>query len=109
MAVERVMEKLTWSEFDDRITEGIDAVLLPIGTIEQHGRHMPLDTDCVIAKTGTGSVPLIAPNDRVRCGVPCGAVAGSDQRAASPESAGLARSFRYGVVDAVVRQRCRRL
>ena len=28
----------------------VGAVLLPIGTTEQHGRHMPLDTDCVIAR-----------------------------------------------------------
>ena len=47
---ERFMEKLTWSEVADRMQTGIDAVLLPIGTTEQHGRHMPLDTDCVIAR-----------------------------------------------------------
>jgi creatinine amidohydrolase len=47
---ERFMEKLTWSEVEARMQAGIDAVLLPIGTTEQHGRHMPLDTDCVIAR-----------------------------------------------------------
>jgi creatinine amidohydrolase len=26
-------------------------VLIPIGSTEQHGRHMPLDTDCFIART----------------------------------------------------------
>ncbi len=50
MAQERFLEKLTWSEVADRMHAGIDAVLLPIGTTEQHGRHMPLDTDCVIAR-----------------------------------------------------------
>ncbi len=44
------MEKLTWAEVEERMQAGIDAVLLPIGTTEQHGRHMPLDTDCVIAR-----------------------------------------------------------
>jgi creatinine amidohydrolase len=50
MAQERVLEKLTWAEVAERMQAGIDAVLLPIGTTEQHGRHMPLDTDCVIAR-----------------------------------------------------------
>src|SRR5207244_8776702 len=30
---------------------GVDAVLIPIGTTEQHGHHMPLDTDCFIARS----------------------------------------------------------
>ena len=50
MAQERFLEKLTWAEVAERMQAGIDAVLLPIGTTEQHGRHMPLDTDCVIAR-----------------------------------------------------------
>lgn len=50
MAVERFMEKLTWAEVAERLQAGVDAVLLPIGTTEQHGRHMPLDTDAVIAR-----------------------------------------------------------
>jgi creatinine amidohydrolase len=50
MATERFMEKLTWAEVAERIEGGVDAVLLPIGTTEQHGRHMPLDTDVVIAR-----------------------------------------------------------
>jgi creatinine amidohydrolase len=50
MAEERFLERLTWSEVAERMQAGIDAVLLPIGTTEQHGRHMPLDTDCVIAR-----------------------------------------------------------
>ena len=35
---ERFMEKLTWPEVEERIQAGVDAVLLPIGTTEQHGR-----------------------------------------------------------------------
>ena len=33
------------------IKAGVDAVLIPIGTTEQHGPHMPLDTDCLIARS----------------------------------------------------------
>jgi creatinine amidohydrolase len=41
---------MTWEQVDERITAGVDAVLVPIGTTEQHGPHMPLDTDCFIAR-----------------------------------------------------------
>lgn len=50
MTTERFMERMTWVELQERIDAGVTAVLLPIGTTEQHGRHMPLDTDCVIAR-----------------------------------------------------------
>ena len=42
---------MTWEEVDARIEAGVDAVLIPIGTTEQHGPHMPLDTDCFIARS----------------------------------------------------------
>jgi len=42
---------MTWPEVEEAIGQGIDAVLLPIGTTEQHGHHMPLDTDCFIARS----------------------------------------------------------
>src|ERR1700693_5691584 len=48
---EHFIERMTWPEVDARISEGVDAVLIPIGTTEQHGPHMPLDTDCLIART----------------------------------------------------------
>lgn len=48
---ERFLERLTWPEVEEAIERGVDAVLLPIGTTEQHGHHMPLDTDCVIARS----------------------------------------------------------
>jgi len=48
---EHLIERMTWEEVDTRIKDGVDAVLLPIGTTEQHGPHMPLDTDCFIARS----------------------------------------------------------
>src|SRR5207248_4938697 len=47
---EHFLERMTWPEVEARIAQGVDAVLLPVGTTEQHGHHMPLDTDCVIAR-----------------------------------------------------------
>ena len=48
---QHLIERLTWQQVDERITDGVDAVLIPIGTTEQHGPHMPLDTDCFIARS----------------------------------------------------------
>src|SRR6267143_5703998 len=48
---ERFLERLTWPEVEAAIERGIDTVLIPIGTTEQHGTHMPLDTDCFIARS----------------------------------------------------------
>ena len=50
MSPQNFIERMTWPEVAERIEAGVDAVLLPIGTTEQHGHHMPLDTDCVIAR-----------------------------------------------------------
>jgi creatinine amidohydrolase len=49
--MERLLERLTWPEVEARIERGVDAVLIPIGSTEQHGHHMPLDTDCFIARS----------------------------------------------------------
>ncbi|ASJ03430.1 amidase [Thermococcus profundus] len=38
------MEDLTWPEFD-RIKGKVKAVILPVGSVEAHGRHLPLGTD----------------------------------------------------------------
>ena len=48
---EHLIERMTWPQVDERIKGGVDAVLVPIGTTEQHGPHMPLDTDCFIARS----------------------------------------------------------
>jgi creatinine amidohydrolase len=47
----RFLERLTWPEVEAAIERGVDAVLIPIGSTEQHGHHMPLDTDCFIARS----------------------------------------------------------
>ena len=36
--------ELTWPEAEERIRK-VDIALLPVGSIEQHGPHLPLDTD----------------------------------------------------------------
>jgi len=38
------IEELSWPEFD-RIKDKLVAVILPVGSVEAHGRHLPLGTD----------------------------------------------------------------
>jgi creatinine amidohydrolase/Fe(II)-dependent formamide hydrolase-like protein len=39
-----LLAELTWPEAEQRFRE-VDVALLPVGAIEQHGPHLPLDTD----------------------------------------------------------------
>jgi creatinine amidohydrolase len=39
------IEELTWPEIQDGIAAGVNSVIIPIGSTEQHGPHLPLGTD----------------------------------------------------------------
>jgi creatinine amidohydrolase len=45
--IPNLMEEMTWEEVRDAAQAGL-AVVLPVGSTEQHGPHLPLDTDCTI-------------------------------------------------------------
>lgn len=42
------MQDLNWVEYSRRIAEESPVLFLPIGAIEQHGHHLPMDCDVVI-------------------------------------------------------------
>jgi len=42
------LDRLTWAEVKLEIESGRDTVVVPFGSTEQHGRHMPLGTDAVL-------------------------------------------------------------
>jgi len=42
------MEDMSWSEVRDALRAGFDKVLLVLGSIEQHGPHLPLGTDTLL-------------------------------------------------------------
>jgi creatinine amidohydrolase/Fe(II)-dependent formamide hydrolase-like protein len=60
--------ELTWPEAQNRLKE-IDIALLPVGSLEQHGPHLPLDTDAFdayylarqVAQTCSVPKPLVLP------------------------------------------------
>lgn len=43
-----LMANMTWYEFNERKDE--DVVILPIGSVEQHGPHLQLSTDTIISE-----------------------------------------------------------
>lgn len=63
-----VLGDLTWPEARDRL-RAVDVALLPVGSLEQHGPHSPLDTDAYdarhlaerVAEACTDPKPLVLP------------------------------------------------
>lgn len=39
------LDEMTWVELDERVRAGPPVVILPTGSLEQHGPHLPLGTD----------------------------------------------------------------
>jgi len=46
---ETSMNRLTWVEYQGRVREEHAPVFLPVGALEQHGPHLPLGTDAMLA------------------------------------------------------------
>jgi creatinine amidohydrolase len=56
-----LVERMTWIEYEDVIGQSI--VILPVGSLEQHGPHLPLNVDVVIP---TSLAKMIAEQARVK-------------------------------------------
>jgi creatinine amidohydrolase len=66
------LDRLTWPEVKSEIENGRDTVIVPFGSTEQHGRHMPLGTDAVLGdELGWGLADrldaFLAPTVRLGC------------------------------------------
>lgn len=67
-AATHLLGELTWPQAKERLKE-VDLALLPVGAVEQHGPHLPLDTDAFDAEYLAGQVaesctrprPLVLP------------------------------------------------
>ena len=63
-----LLKELTWPEAKKKFKE-VDIALLPVGSIEQHGHHLPLDTDafdadylaCKVAEACSNPKPIVLP------------------------------------------------
>jgi len=46
---ERFLPYLSWTEIDELEDKANTVIVLPVGAIEQHGPHLPLSTDSIVA------------------------------------------------------------
>jgi creatinine amidohydrolase len=57
-----LLEEMTWPEAGDAAARGLP-VVVPVGSTEQHGPHLPLNTDCLIpvgiAREVAKTLPLV--------------------------------------------------
>jgi len=44
------LDEITYVDLKERIASGQDTLLLPVGTLEAHGKHLPLGTDAHLAE-----------------------------------------------------------
>lgn len=61
-------DRLSWTQIDSMLRSGKDMLILPVGATEQHGPHLPINTDSVIvtaicqyvsARTGVPILPTL--------------------------------------------------
>ena len=50
-----MMDRMSWIAYRDRIAEDSPVVFLPCGALEQHGPHLPLGTDALLATAVSAS------------------------------------------------------
>jgi creatinine amidohydrolase len=43
------MNRMSWQDYRERVTASKSPVFLPVGALEQHGPHLPLGTDALLA------------------------------------------------------------
>src|SRR5215210_1776093 len=65
------LQRLSWTELAEAVAER-PVILLPIGTLEQHGPHMPIGNDNMVAefvarRTAEQTNALVAPTINYGC------------------------------------------
>jgi creatinine amidohydrolase len=73
----RYLADLTYEEVRELVSSGVSVAIVPVGSVEPHGPHLPLQTDTTISETcaaraadkhtATGLPTVVAP--RVADGV----------------------------------------
>ncbi|MHA1438819.1 MAG: creatininase family protein [Promethearchaeota archaeon] len=57
----------TWEDFKEEINQENSTILIPVGCLEEHGPHLPLNCDCVI---GEKICEYVAKKNRIILGPP---------------------------------------
>jgi creatinine amidohydrolase len=97
------LDRMTWPQISEQIRRGRGTVVVPFGSTEQHGRHLPLGTDAVIGdELGRGLAErldaFLAPTLRFGC---------SEHHLAFAGTISLAEDTFRKVVKDVVRSLCK--
>jgi len=45
------LQEMTWEEIQQKIESSLNTIILPFGSTEQHGPHLPVGTDTMVAMT----------------------------------------------------------
>lgn len=93
------MEEMSWPSIRKAIDSGFRTVLIPVGSIEQHGPHLPIFTDALLAYDLCERVAnklgrtLVAPVIRPGC---------SEHHLSFPGTISISASMLRGMADAYV-------
>jgi creatinine amidohydrolase len=106
-----------WSDLTTEDLSGRDLrrtiAVLPVAAVEQHGPHLPLATDCVIAEGYLARLRALAPDDLDVLLLPVQSVGKSDEHDSFPGTlsldTGTALAAWTGIGAAVRRAGCRKL
>ena len=91
--------EMSWTALKERLEQGPLDVVMPLGALEQHGPHLPLDTDALIAE----AVAERAARSAGECVViPCMPVGASSHHLAFPGTASLSDATLRSVLVEVV-------
>ena len=90
---------MSWTALSERLDQGPLDVMIPLGALEQHGPHLPLDTDALIAE----AVADRAARRTGECVVsPCIPVGASSHHLAFPGTASLSdKTLRSVLVEVI--------
>jgi creatinine amidohydrolase len=97
------LDRMTWVDVKAEINNGRDVVVVPFGSTEQHGRHMPLGTDAVLGdefgwRLAERLDAFLAPTVRLGC---------SEHHLSFPGTISLSQETFKRVVFDVVKSLCR--
>ena len=90
---------MSWTALRERLNQGSLDVVVPLGALEQHGPHLPLDTDALIAEAVADRTAQTAGKCMV---VPCIPIGASSHHLGFPGTASLSDATLRSVMVEVI-------